>query len=114
VKTRILLLASVLWVGLSLPAIGGDLPEIDNARQAAVANLTERIAPSLVRIETVGGAEKVGAVVVGQATTTGVIVSADGWIVASAYGLAHRPVGIVLTFADGARRAGVKVVIAGA
>src|SRR5688572_14691186 len=53
----------------------------ERAMQAAVA----RVAPSVVRIETVGGIERLGGVLFGAGPTTGVIVSADGYIISSAF-----------------------------
>ena len=47
--------------------------------------------PSVVRIETVGGLERVGEMLVGTGPTTGLVVSADGYIVSSAFNFAQKP-----------------------
>ena len=44
-----------------------------------------RVAPSVVRIETVGGLERVGQMLVGTGPTTGLVVRADGLIISSAF-----------------------------
>lgn len=71
----------------------------EQAMQAAVA----RVAPSVVRIETVGGLERVGGVLFGAGPTTGVIVSADGYIISSAFNFAQRPSSILVGLSDGTR-----------
>ncbi|CAL1125523.1 unnamed protein product [Cladocopium goreaui] len=71
----------------------------DQAMQAAV----ERVAPSVVRVETVGGLDRVGQVLVGTGPTTGLIVTPDGYIVSSAFNFAQKPASIVVTLPDGSR-----------
>src|SRR5262249_39687 len=59
-----------------------DLPlREETAMKAAV----ERVAASVVRIETLGGLETVGQMLVGTGPTTGLVVSSDGYIVSSAF-----------------------------
>jgi serine protease Do len=60
-------------------------------RQAARA-----VAPSLVRIQTVGGVDRVGGMLAGTAATTGVVVSDDGWIVSSAFNFISKPSSILV------------------
>lgn len=71
----------------------------DQAMQAAV----ERVANSVVRIETVGGLDRVGQVTAGTGPTTGLIVSADGYIVSSAFNFAQLPASILVALPDGSR-----------
>ncbi|REK09423.1 MAG: PDZ domain-containing protein [Planctomycetota bacterium] len=73
----------------------------ERAMKAALA----RVAPSVVRIETVGGLERLGKVLVGTGPTTGLVVSADGYIVSSAFNFAQQPDSILVTLDDGERRA---------
>lgn len=73
----------------------------EQALQAAV----EHVAPSVVRIETIGGLEKVGKVLLGTGPTTGLITSSDGYIVSSAFNFAQKPASILVTLADGSRLA---------
>ncbi|MBI2825673.1 MAG: PDZ domain-containing protein [Planctomycetia bacterium] len=76
------------------------LPQLEEqAMRAAVA----RVAPSVVKIETVGGLERVGKVLVGTGPTTGLVVSSDGYIVSSAFNFAQKPSSILVGLADGTR-----------
>ncbi len=63
----------------------------------------QRVAPSVVRIETVGGLEQLGKLLVGTGPTTGVIVSEDGYIVSSAFNFANKPTTILVGLPDGSR-----------
>ena len=58
---------------------------------------------AVVRIETFGGLETVGQVLVGTGPTTGVVVSPDGYIVSSAFNFVQNPASILVTLADGER-----------
>ncbi|HEY2840880.1 MAG TPA: PDZ domain-containing protein [Pirellulales bacterium] len=81
-------------------SLAQDLPRLEQqAMQAAVA----RVAPSIVRIETVGGLERIGKVLLGTGPTTGLIVSADGYIISSAFNFAQKPSSILVGLADGTR-----------
>jgi S1-C subfamily serine protease len=73
----------------------------EQALQAAV----ERVAPSVVRIETVGGLERVRKVLVGTGPTTGLVVSNDGYIISSAFNFVQQPSSILVTLPGGARAA---------
>lgn len=59
--------------------------------------------PSIVRIETVGGLDVVGELLVGTGPTTGVVVSADGQIITSSFNFISRPASILVTLGDGRR-----------
>lgn len=58
------------------------------------------IAPSVVRIETFGGLEQQGQISTAEAPTTGVVATADGYIVSSAFAFVHRPESVVVTTHD--------------
>ncbi len=77
----------------------------EQAVKAAIA----RVAPSVVRIETVGGLERVGNVLVGTGSTTGLVISSDGYIISSAFNFAQKPDSILVTLADGSRLAAKRV-----
>jgi len=79
--------------------------EVDLAalRQQAVRESVAAVAPSVVRIETIGGLEKVGDVLYGAGPTTGLIISPDGFIVSSAFNFAQDPSSILVTLPDGSR-----------
>lgn len=62
-----------------------------------------RVAPSVVKIETVGGLERIGNMLVGTGPTTGLVVSADGFIISSAFNFISRPSSILVGLPDGTR-----------
>ncbi len=77
-----------------------DVEELtEQATKAAVA----RVAPSVVQIETVGGLERVGRVLVGTGPTTGLVVSEDGYVLSSAFNFIQRPSSILVTLPSGKR-----------
>lgn len=79
--------------------------DVQLLEEAAFKAATNAAAPFTVRIETFGGQEKVGNVLVGAGPTTGVIVSEDGYILSSAFNFAQKPSSILVTLADGKRQA---------
>ncbi|MBX7072420.1 MAG: PDZ domain-containing protein [Pirellulales bacterium] len=92
-----------IWLALVTAAAGAD--DLTRREDQAFRAAVDRVAPSVVRIETVGGLERVGRVEVGSAATTGLIVSADGYIVSSAFNFAQDPSSILVTLPDGERHA---------
>lgn len=92
------LLLALLAIAQS--AIAQDVTALEEeAVRAAVA----KVAPSVVRVETVGGLEKVGKVLIGEGPTTGLIVSPDGYVLSSSFNFAQQPSSILVTLADGTR-----------
>jgi serine protease Do len=99
----------VAWMW-SLLAIGAwaedDLSVLEErAMQAAAA----RVAPCVVRVETIGGLERVGKVEAGTGPTSGLIVSSDGYIVASAFNFASKPESILVTIPGRSRESATLV-----
>ena len=91
-----------LLLAPSAPAAQDDLVALeDQAVKAAVA----KIAPSALRIETVGGLERVERVLVGTGATTGLAVSPDGYIISSAFNFIQQPSSILVTLPSGKRAA---------
>src|SRR5262245_48627245 len=71
--------------------------------EAAMKAAVDRVAPSVVRIETLGGLETIGEMLVGTGPTTGLVVSNDGYIVSSAFNFIQKPTQILVDLADGTR-----------
>jgi serine protease Do len=71
--------------------------EEEVAIRAAVA----RVADSVVQIRTIGGLEEVDRTMLPDGPTTGLVISADGWIVSSAFNFVQQPASILVTFASG-------------
>ncbi len=86
----------VTALATSAPARGfGDGP-LDAQEEAAFRQAVRALAPSLVRIQTVGGLDRVGGRLAATAATTGVVVSDDGWIVSSAFNFISKPSSILV------------------
>ena len=63
------------------------------------------VAPAVVKIETVGGLDRVSGQLAATGPTTGVIVAADGWIISSAFNFVTQPEQVLVTLSDGRRLA---------
>lgn len=102
-RRRVVLAWPFLWAGLGL-VLGSPLPAQspsltlleERAFQQAVAT-AER---SVVRIETIGGVDLLGELLTATGPTTGVVVSADGYIITSRFNFISRPTSIIVTLAD--------------
>ncbi len=81
----------------------GDL-DVEMAEQQAFRDAVARVEPAVVRIETVGGIQRLGKVLLGTGPTTGLIVDADGYIVSSAFNFLNRPASILVRLPDGSRK----------
>ncbi len=79
-------------------------PDLARLEADAFAAAVERVSPSVVRIETVGGLERRGRMLLSEGPTTGLVVAADGYIVSSAFNFLSQPTSILVRLADGARK----------
>ncbi len=82
-------------------AAAGDL---DALEQKAINDAVDRVAPSVVRIETIGGLEEVENVRFGTGPTTGLVVDPEGYIVSSAFNFVNKPSSILVRLPDGKRK----------
>jgi len=96
------------WPSLAAAVDGAD-EDLTAMEEQAIRAAVDRVAPSVVRIETVGGLERSGSVVFNSEPSTGLVVSPDGYIVTSAYALAHNPSSILVQLPDKQRAAARKV-----
>jgi serine protease Do len=102
------------WLGFAaIPALAQDIGDLEEqAIKAAVA----KIAPSVVQIETSGGTEIISAgprgaqVRKGVGPTTGLVVSADGYVISSTFNFANKPTAIFVTVPGHKERYVAKVV----
>ncbi len=78
--------------------------DTDLLEQRAFRAAVDRVAPSVVQIETVGGLQRIGKLLTGTGPTTGLVVGADGHIVSSAFAFLHRPDSILVRLPDGTRK----------
>lgn len=103
---RLLLLLVACIVPFTSLAAAQDLSLREEAAFRAAA---ARVAPSVVAIETIGGLDRLGELIVGTGPTCGVIVSDDGYVISSTFNFAHKPASIIVSLNDG-RRAPAKLV----
>jgi serine protease Do len=95
-----LAICAALFV-FSRPAAAEDL---DMLEQKALVAAVDRVAPSVVRIETIGGLERVDRVLFGAGPTTGLVVDASGYIISSAFNFVNKPASILVRLPDGTRK----------
>lgn len=102
-----LLLAAVGGLVLLLPAgpvlAQADRAALELAEEQAFKEATVAASPSIVRIDTVGGLDMIGRQLTSTASTTGLVIDADGYIVSSAYNFIAKPTSILVTLPDGRR-----------
>ena len=96
------ILCVILLAGVPIKAADADLAELE---ERAIAAAITAIAPSVVRIETIGGIEQLGGMLLGEGPTTGLTVASDGWIISSAFNFIRQPASILVTLPDGQRAA---------
>ncbi len=95
----ILTLASVLHQA----AVAAE-PDLAEREEQAILAAVRQVAPAVVRIRTVGGLAKVGRVALGEGPCSGLVVSADGYIVSSSFNFARQPATILVQLPGGASR----------
>ncbi len=99
---RLALLVPAATALLSAPAPAAE--DLDLKEQKAFGAAVDRVAPSVVSIETVGGLEKMERVLFGTGPTTGLIVDKEGYIVSSAFNFVNKPASILVRLSDGTRK----------
>ena len=82
---RLLTLTLALSGPLDLLQAQAPVPNLEILEERAFKQAAAFINPSIVRIETVGGQDRVGKLITGTGPTSGVIVSRDGLIISSAF-----------------------------
>jgi len=99
-----MVLLSAVLAGLAAAAPARGAEDLDQLDEQAFRAAVDRVAPSVVRIETVGGLERVGGVLFGAGATTGTILTPDGYVVSSAFNFLHQPASILVQLPGGARK----------
>lgn len=101
----VLALMSLLVLGWAFPgsktASGQDWLTEDH--EILFKDIVSKVDPSVVRIQLLGGLERVGETFVGSAATTGVVIREDGLILTSAFAFAQDPSSILVLLAGGER-----------
>ena len=86
-------------------AIASAQDDLSSQEEQAIRSAVDKIAPSVVKIETIGGLERVGRVLVSTGPTTGLVVAEDGYVISSAFNFIQQPSSILVTLPSGARAA---------
>src|SRR5437868_2965062 len=95
----------LVWALVSFAFLGAAPAQDNETLQAqAVKAAVQKVAPSIVQIQTSGGLDVIGGTEMigsglrlGEGPTTGVVVSSDGYIVSSAYNFASKPTEIFVS-----------------
>ena len=75
---------------------------------AEVPDAVKTITPYLIRVETIGGHEKVGNEFANEGTSTGILLDEEGYVMTAAFNFLHDPAAILLTLPDGTKRVAKK------
>src|SRR5579859_6571550 len=105
--------AAVLMASVLMPPAGLYADEsragLESKEEQAIKQAAALVSLSLVRIETVGGLDRIGQILTSTGPTTGIVVSPDGYVISSAFNFASRPASILVTLPDGRRVAATQV-----
>ena len=94
-----LVAAMAAWCMASPSALAAG-EDVEMLEQEAFRAAVDRVAPSVVRIETVGGMPRVGRVLFGSGPTTGLVVDKEGYIVSSQFNFINRPASILVRLSE--------------
>ena len=95
-KTR---LAFLFWL-----AFFSQLQGAENTISDAIRASVEKVAPRLVRIDTIGGYDKVESELTNEGATTGLLLDSQGHLMTSSFNFLHQPSSILIRFHDGVRK----------
>ena len=102
---RVICAALLVFVFTATTSVALAAEDIDALEQKAFQDAVDRVAPSVVRIETIGGLEQVEEVRFGIGPATGLIIDPEGYIVSSAFDFSNKPTSILVRLPDGSRKA---------
>lgn len=98
---RIVVFSLIVHVAFVCPTNADD--DVAALEEQSMTAAVAKVAPSVVRIETVGGLDRIGEVLLGDGPTTGLIVDPDGFIISSAFNFLRRPSSVLVTLPSGKR-----------
>ena len=101
---RALSLVLALACGSSIVARADDTADVAELEQRALNAAVDAVADCVVQIRTIGGLDRLDQQELAQGPTTGLIVSADGYIVSSAFNFAQQPASILVRLPGGEQR----------
>jgi serine protease Do len=103
IRNIYILIIALCLTGISVAQAQPPASDLESLEERAFKQAAAFVNPSIVRIETVGGQERVGKILTGTGPTSGVIVSRDGLIISSAFNFIGKPSSILVTLPDGRR-----------
>ncbi|MDR1963488.1 MAG: S1C family serine protease [Planctomycetaceae bacterium] len=74
-----------------------------------IRQAVDLVTPFLVRIDTIGGHEKVNDELVNEGAGSGFLLDREGFVITSAFHFLHEPSSILLQFSDGSKKVARKV-----
>jgi serine protease Do len=101
---RVLSLTFALACSGPINAVSADEADVAALEQQALNAAVDAIADSVVQIRTIGGLDRIDQQELAQGPTTGLIVSADGYIVSSAFNFAQEPASVLVRLPGGEQR----------
>jgi S1-C subfamily serine protease len=108
--------AFTLFALVLVAAVSAQADDFEVEQEQAVRAAVQKVAPSIVQIETSGGSGLLGTGGVGRqirkgvGPTTGLVVAADGYIVSSAFNFADKPTAILVAVPGRTDRLPAKIV----
>lgn len=100
-RTLDLCLLGILVLVVSQAASAAAEVDLALQEQQALQAAAQSVADSVVQITTVGGLDRVGRTLITQGPTTGLVVTADGYIVSSAFNFVQQPTSILIRLPSG-------------
>jgi serine protease Do len=91
----------ILHFAIAAPLVARADITLATQEEAAFRAAAERVAESVVQIRTIGGLDAIGRTTLADGPTTGLVVSADGYIVSSAFNFVQQPASILVTLPSG-------------
>jgi serine protease Do len=99
----------ILQFAIILPAGAQDVHTFPTSlparEEAALRAAVEQVADSVVQIRTIGGLDAVDETPIVDGPTTGLVISADGFVVSSAFNFVQQPASILVTLPSGKQAA---------
>jgi serine protease Do len=94
-------LTCVLVIATGRAAMAQSGGELAAREETALRAAADHVASSVVQIRTIGGMDVVDGTLMADGPTTGLIISADGYILSSAFNFAQQPSSILVTLPAG-------------
>jgi serine protease Do len=91
----------VLPFAFTLPVSAESTDSLAAREEAALRAAADSVAESVVQIRTIGGLDPLSGALSTDGPTTGLVISADGYIVSSAFNFVQQPASIVVTLPSG-------------